>query len=335
MATASESNIEQLFRILLHQIGIKLTPRNCHSLKFLNNISSDMSTAEVPALDILQYLQSHGKIGPLHPEHLEQDLLRIERQDLATLVKQFKKSDDYKQAKKSDNNNAKSKGQVGAEEKCASILLSFTLMHTAQSIGQTKYFLETFMDQMDDQKPHELTVVMSDIKKDFDQLGKSLKKAITITTRRETTENQPIYSTVYKKPKARENENTTIPTNSSHETLQTQPQAGNLNQRPAKDDPVGTQTRPNQEDAANAEGYEETSFDFTYITHPKPVANNKPSNFPGYSVLFNQPRAIPPRQQRAVYMPILPPRGAKGGLKSTTLPPHPYANLPPQAKLVN
>jgi len=327
MATASDSNIEKLFRILLHQIGIKLTSHNCHSLKFLNNLDSDLATTDtsgVPALDILQYLQTKGDISPLQPEHLENNLLRIERGDLASLVKQYRKSDDYKEAKKSENKHAKSKGQAAAghgpqQEKCASVI-SLSLMHVAQSVGQTSYFLETVVGQMEDEKPHELTAIMSDIKKDFEHLGKSLKKAIAVTTKRDTTESRPIYSTVYKKPAAAENQKTFIQKMPSCETHQNQPKADNLYNLT---DPVATQER-----LENSEGHLEE------LPYPESTVNNGPPGDPGYSLLSNRQPVFPPRQQRVLYKPLLPPRKTKEELKSITLP-HTYANLAPKPKLVN
>ncbi len=213
MATGQGSTLEQLFHVLLHRIGIQLTPQNCQALKLKHAIQTDSEILN-GGLCILQEIQHTGYFGPLKPEPLEEDLKKMDRQDLVNMVKQYKKTEDFKHAQKKEKQLAKRKSTLvntgncpskkfeisnTAEERCGN-MLSFALMHAAQTVGQTRYFLDAVIDQGEPQQKIDMEAITRDVKRDFENLNNSLKKAITAATKKKTQENPPIYSVVYKKP---------------------------------------------------------------------------------------------------------------------------------------
>ena len=196
MASPKASPLERSFRYLLHRIGTELSPKNCHSLRFLHDISKESREQDEPGLDILQELRAQAHFSPLQPDRLEEDLGRIKRQDLANLVKQYKKSDGFKKALKPARKgvrngpledltyleitvNPKSQQTTTAEERCGH-MLSITFMHAAQSVDQSRSLVEAIVKEAEQlSKEKEVAAAIGEVRRDFERLGKSLKKAIT------------------------------------------------------------------------------------------------------------------------------------------------------------
>ncbi len=196
MATPTVSTLEHSFRVLVYNIADKLTPQNCRSLRFIYKVRTESTQQEFTGLDIMKELISQDYFNHMQPEPLESCLAEINRQDLVGLVKKYKKSDEFKGAqkremKKTGKKGAKSKASDNqtSEGKWSSHSLSLILMHTAQTVGQTKYFLEAMTQEVEQQpRKREIVAAIDDIKKDFEKLGRSLNKAITLSTEPHSSE---------------------------------------------------------------------------------------------------------------------------------------------------
>ncbi len=186
MATAMDSCLEVSFRSLVHHIAIKLTPQNCSSLTFLYGTTNHIREQDIPGLEILKELISKRIFTYLRPQELEEAMIKIERQDLAELVKRYRKSDEFKHALKLEKSKAKNKNCVDKKSmsysKESSPMASVAFIHAAHILVQTKSFLEAVTTE--DEQQHKKVAAVT---KDFEKLIKSLKSCHkAIMTSKET-----------------------------------------------------------------------------------------------------------------------------------------------------
>ena len=307
---------------------------------------------EVAGLDILEELHSRDHSTPLRPDRLEEDLVRIQRKDLANLVKQYKKSDDFKHAQKQEAKRVKKKGQTSkhpdettkagkkqsatADEQC-SHMLSLAFMHAAQTVSQTGYFLDTVTDQAQLQSKEDLAGIITDVKKDFDSLGKSLKKAITATLASHSVRDKQTFPVTYRKcpsipeghgPHSSEG-NQKLPT---IEENRSKPSTAENQQQPSTVQSL-TQfaTEEVQQPPSNAGSQQQPSTQEYQVLF---ADTHRASPSPGYSSLsrlsLHVQETLP---VRVVWRPLPQPRIDMDQGIILPLPPI-YANLPPQARSV-
>ena len=189
MAAIQESAAEILFRFTVHDVARGLTLENCHSLKFIYNLSQQSRDKDMPGLEIMKELMAQNTFSYQEPNKLVDLLSRIKREDLNSLVKKYKGSGEFKSMQKLKEHHKKAESKRGKnktseeQKKALSLLLtgdkgcdhvSVALMHAAQTVGQTRYFLGV-MTPSEHRHKKEMTAVA----KDFERLLKSLNKAIT------------------------------------------------------------------------------------------------------------------------------------------------------------
>ena len=138
----------------------------------------------------MQELLAKEYFSPLHPEKLEECMNELKRQDMVNLVRKYKKSADYKTATKKvtkKDSFTRSKSSSDSGEKDPGHTLSLLLMHTSQTVGQSKSFLDA-MTKDDEELPKRkvIAAALTDVKKDFDRLRRSLNKAISVLAQPES-----------------------------------------------------------------------------------------------------------------------------------------------------
>ena len=211
MATPKRSLLDRSFRYLLHDIGTKLSSKNCRSLRFLYQINRELEEDE-PGLDILQELQSQTVFNAMKPDQLEDDLTRIKRQDLANLVRQYKCTEEFKRthpeegkkvrrggkSARSDEltyvdivltNGTSRQGQNEEDRSCH--VLGITFMHVLQTVDQSRCLVDTMAKETEVlSKKKEIEAAIADARKDFESISKSLKKVITVIKQARTASTQ-------------------------------------------------------------------------------------------------------------------------------------------------
>ncbi len=198
---SNESPLENKFRQLVHDIAMELTLHNCSSLEFLYKIKKHTWEPYMPGLEIMKELMSRNYFTHLKPDNLESLLTRIQREDLISLVSRYKESEEFKLSQKRDCNKKERKQrkskQIEKQDSIQSLadtsdkdhcghMASVALMQAAQTVGQTRYFLELITSGSEQKYKKEVAKVS----KDFEKLLKSLNKAITATKDLHSTTDQ-------------------------------------------------------------------------------------------------------------------------------------------------
>lgn len=215
MADQYSTGLEEEFRYTLLMIGTKLSSTDCHGLRFVHDMAETSGEKGVPGLDILKGLISSGHFDALNPDKLQEILTKIGRKDLANLVKEYKKSNIYKQAqKKVMEKEAEEKRQrkkkikagrgegsserhtaaellrkvprsIAPEERRCRDMFSIALTHIAQLIEQTTHLGEAIKRAMneaeDNSRMDEALISIAEAQEGVENLSKSLKKAISAT----------------------------------------------------------------------------------------------------------------------------------------------------------
>jgi len=193
MAASKGSPLDRSFRYLLHDIGTKLNPKNCRSLRFLYQITREPEEDE-PGLDILQELQSQTVFNAMKPDRLEDDLIRIKRQDLANLVRQYKQNEEFKKARRGGKSVRpdeltyvdivlanRTSGQGKTEEERNFHVLGITFMHVLQTVDQSRCLTDAIAKETKLlSKKKEVETAIGDVRKDFESISRSLKKVISV-----------------------------------------------------------------------------------------------------------------------------------------------------------
>ncbi len=185
MARSEETTLTEVFRILLHRIAIQLTPQNCHGLRFLINYSISNNEQHILGLDILDELITRETITPLKLSGLERLLCEINRQDLVDLIKEYKKRDEFKSVEKQVRKKAGKKPSV-KKFSVDDDMLPSTLL-TAAHLNSHMWSLVDTATRTRAMCKKEVTA-LAEVKKDYEKLRKSLKKAIVVLTEKKVTE---------------------------------------------------------------------------------------------------------------------------------------------------
>jgi len=192
MSGTEELAAMEEFRILLHRIGSQLTPQNCHGLKFLTNYRKATTEQNILGLDILDEQLSRDSITPVKLDKLEKWLTEINRMDLLDLIKEYKKSSEFKSAQKLENNKKIKKRFASRPQHNDNALLPGTLM-TVVHLNCHIWNLVDITTSMKTLSKKEVNA-MNDVKRDHERFRKSLKTAIAVITEKNSIEEREIIS---------------------------------------------------------------------------------------------------------------------------------------------
>ena len=109
-----EMKLEHTFRMMAIKIADKLSLEDCRRIAYVSASMDEQVAWQYPAdfrLHVLTTLESRGLITPTKLKFLEDNLRNLQRNDLLQVIKDYKKTREYKKAVKRDKKSLEKNGE--------------------------------------------------------------------------------------------------------------------------------------------------------------------------------------------------------------------------------